>query len=331
MNIIDIAKLAGVSKSTVSRYLNDGYVSEESRKKIQDVIDKTGFVPSNHGKTLRTKKTNLIGIILPKISSETISKIVDGVSEEISKENYNIILGNTDLSIEKEIQYLKIFRNKNVDGVIFVATIITEKHLEIIKQMKVPIVIVGQKVEGYPCVYHSDYEAAYEMTNFLIRNNHKNIAYIGTNDEDISAGINRKEGFIKCLQDNKLKYDKNLIKDANFSQEGGYEKAKELLESRNDIDAIFCATYNMSLGVLEYMRENNIKIPEDVSLCAIGDSRFSNLIHPTLTTIQYYYKESGIKSSRMLIDILKGNCNKENLKYIKLGYNFLKRESVKVL
>ena len=142
MNIIDIAKLAGVSKSTLSRYLNDSYLSEESRKTIQDVIDKTDFIPSTHGKILR-KKTNLIGMILPKISSETIRKIVDGVSEEVTKEDYNIILGNTDLNIEKEIEYLKIFRNKNVDGVIFVATIITNKHLEIIKQMKVPIVIVG--------------------------------------------------------------------------------------------------------------------------------------------------------------------------------------------
>ncbi|MDU4936315.1 MAG: hypothetical protein E6X43_13495 [Peptostreptococcaceae bacterium] len=117
-----------------------------------------------------------------------------------------------------------MFRNKNVDGVIFVATIITDKHLEIIKQMKVPIVIVGQKVEGYPFVYHSDYEADYEMTNFLISNNHKNIAYIGTNAEDISGGINRKKGFIRCLQDKNLKFNKNLIKDANFSQKGGYER-----------------------------------------------------------------------------------------------------------
>lgn len=90
--------------------------------------------------------------------------------------------------------------------------------------MKVPIVIVGQKVEGYPFVYHSDYEADYEMTNFLISNNHKNIAYIGTNAEDISGGINRKKGFIRCLQDKNLKFNKNLIKDANFSQKGGYER-----------------------------------------------------------------------------------------------------------
>ncbi|WP_122639588.1 LacI family DNA-binding transcriptional regulator [Romboutsia sp. Marseille-P6047] len=329
MNIIDIARLAGVSKSTVSRYLNDGYVSEESRKKIQEVIDKTGFVPSTYGKTLRTKKTNLIGVILPKISSETISKIVGGISEEISNDDYNIILGNTDLNIEKEIEYLNIFRNKNVDGVIFVATIITERHLEIIKQMKVPIVIVGQNIEGYPCVYHSDYEAAYEMTNYLIENNHKKIAYIGTNDEDISTGINRKNGFINCLKDNSIICDKSLIKNANFSQQYGYEMTRELLKINKDIDAIFCATYTMSLGVLSYLREHNIEVPDEISLCAIGDSKFSNLITPSITTVQYFYKESGIKSTKMLLDILSGRCKKENLESIKLGYNFLKRDSVR--
>ena len=92
MNIIDIAKLAGVSRSTVSRFLNDGYVSEENKEKIQNVINETGYIPSTHAKILRTKKTNLIGVILPKISSETVSKIVSGISNELSNYNYNIIL-----------------------------------------------------------------------------------------------------------------------------------------------------------------------------------------------------------------------------------------------
>lgn len=97
--------------------------------------------------------------------------------------------------------------------------------------MKVPIVIVGQKVEGYPFVYHSDYEADYEMTNFLISNNHKNIAYIGTNAEDISGGINRKKGFIRCLQDKNLKFNKNItIEDLDNLD---YNLVKEMLDFSN--------------------------------------------------------------------------------------------------
>ena len=109
MNINKIAELAGVSRTTISRYLNNGYVSEKNRKKIQKIIDETGYVPSSFAQTLRTKKTNLIGVILPKISSSTISRIVDGISTELKKDGYNVLLGNTDLDIEKEIDYLKTY------------------------------------------------------------------------------------------------------------------------------------------------------------------------------------------------------------------------------
>ncbi|MBO3444211.1 LacI family DNA-binding transcriptional regulator [Clostridium sp. CCUG 7971] len=327
MNIIDIAKLSGVSKSTVSRFLNDGYVSEENRSKIQKVIDETGFIPSSYAKTLRTKKTNLIGVILPKISSETIGKIVSGISEETSNSGYNIILGNTDLNIEKEIEYLQIFKNKNVDGVILVATIVTQKHLDIIKDMKIPIVIVGQKIDGYPCVYHSDYEASYDMTKYLIQKGHKKISYIGVTKDDISAGLNRELGYKDCLKSNKLKINESLIKIGEFSQESGYKNAKELIEKNKDIDAIFCATYNIALGAIEYLKEVNINIPNDVSVCAIGDSKISNIISPRLTTMHYYYENSGIESARMILKMID---SKNGVNSIKLGYKLKSRESVKI-
>lgn len=327
MNIIDIAKLSGVSKSTVSRFLNDGYVSEENRIKIQKVIDETGFIPSSYAKTLRTKKTNLIGVILPKISSETISKIVSGISEGISDSGYNIILGNTDLNIEKEIEYLQIFKNKNVDGVIFVATIVTQMHLDIVKDMKIPIVIVGQNVDGHPCVYHSDYEAAYDMTKYLIAKGHKKVSYIGVTKEDISAGLNRELGYKNCLKDNNLEISEGLIKVGEFSQESGYKNAKELIKSNIRVDAIFCATYNIALGAIEYLKEANINIPNDISVCAIGDSKISNIISPRLTTMHYYYENSGIESARMILNMIDSKSDVSN---IKLGYELKIRESVKI-
>lgn len=326
MNIIDIAKLAGVSKSTVSRFLNDGYVSEESRKKIQKIIDETGFIPSNHAKTLRTKKTNLIGVILPKISSETIGKIVNGISKEISKSGYDIILGNTDLNIDKEIEYLNIFKNKNVDGVIFVATIITKRHLDVLKEMQIPVVIVGQKINDYSCVYHSDYESAYDMTKYLIEKNHKKIAYIGVTVKDKSAGLNRQKGYEACLKDKMIEYNPDLIKIGEFTQESGYKLSKELLDKYKDIDAIFCSTANIALGAIKYMKEANIDIPKDISICAIGDSKVLNIVTPNLTSIHYYYEESGVESAKILVNMLNGN---KDISDIKLGYEIIIRDSVK--
>lgn len=328
MNISKIAELAGVSKSTVSRYLNDGYVSVENTKKIQKVIEETGYVPSSYAQTLRTKKTNLIGVILPKISSETISRIVDGISGEISKHGYNVLLGNTDLNIEKEIEYLNIFKNNEVDGIIFVATIITQKHLEIMKNIKVPIVIVGQNIENYSCVYHDDYGSTYDLTKILIDNDYKNIGYIGVSEDDIAVGLERKKGYLKALTDCNMDIDNEKIAIGDFSTQSGYEACKELMSKKIDIDVILCATDNMAMGAMDYLKENNIDIPKEIGVVSIGDSKLSRVVTPKLSTVHYYYKTSGIEAAKVMIDKVKNEDKKETK--IKLGYEIIKRESIKV-
>ena len=123
MNINEIARLAGVSRTTVSRYLNNGYVSEEKKEKIRKVIEETGYQPSTQAQMLRTKKTKLVGVVLPKINSDTISREVAGISDVLAKRGYQIILANTNNDIEEELKSLSLFRDNQVDGVIFIATL----------------------------------------------------------------------------------------------------------------------------------------------------------------------------------------------------------------
>lgn len=111
MNIKDIAELAGVSRATVSRYLNNGYVSADKKKKIHDVIKQTGYVPSTQAQMLRTKRTCLVGVIIPKINSETVAKITSGISQVLNENHYHMLVANTENSYEKELEYLKIFAN----------------------------------------------------------------------------------------------------------------------------------------------------------------------------------------------------------------------------
>ena len=125
MNINEIARLAGVSRTTVSRYLNNGYVSEEKKEKIRKVIEETGYQPSTQAQMLRTKKTKLVGVVLPKINSDTISREVAGISDVLAKRGYQIILANTNNDIEEELKSLSLFRDNQVDGVIFIATMFT--------------------------------------------------------------------------------------------------------------------------------------------------------------------------------------------------------------
>ena len=330
LNIIDIAKLAGVSKSTVSRYLNNGYVSEEVRKKIQKVIEETGFQPQRHAKGMRTKKTNLIGVIVPKISTETIARVVEGMTEVFSPKGYDVLIANTNLSIEKEIEYLNIFKNNNVDGIMFLATKVTESHIKVMNEVQVPIVVVAQKVEGYPSVFHDDYNAAKECTKLLINEGHKNIGFIGVYEEDISVGYYRKKGYVDVLSEEGIELNNENLKIGNFSPQSGYELAKSLMERKDKPTAIFAVTDNIALGAIDYLNENNYKIPEDIAIIGMGDSRFSSFITPKLSTVHFHYKTSGIESAKIMYKMLEnGIGSSKNInENIKLNYRLIKRDSI---
>ncbi|MCD2501440.1 LacI family DNA-binding transcriptional regulator [Clostridium sp. NSJ-145] len=330
LNIIDIAKLAGVSKSTVSRYLNSGYVSEESRSKIQKVLDETGFQPQRHAKSMRTKKTNLIGVIVPKISSETIARVVEGMTDIFSPKGYDVLIANTNLSIEKEIEYLNIFKNNNVDGIIFIATKVTDAHIKVMNDVQVPIVVVGQEINGYPSVYHDDYNAAKDSVKYIIDKGHKNIGFVGVYKEDISVGHYRTKGYIDGIIESGIKVNENYIKIGEFSTESGYNLAKEIMENDKDVTAILAVTDNIAVGVIEYLRENNYRVPEDVVVMGMGDSRISKVITPKLTTIHFHYKTSGRKSAEIMCEILGNgiNSSKNLYKNIKLNYGLIERDSI---
>ena len=149
ITINDIARLAGVSRSTVSRYLNDnGYVGKEASERIKKVIDETGYIPSQSAQSLRTKKTGVIGIIVPKISTETASRLVGGMNEVLIDEGYQMLLADTTLDKEKEIEYLRLLQSRNVDGIILLGTNKSSRLIKGIEEAKVPVVVLGQDGRG---------------------------------------------------------------------------------------------------------------------------------------------------------------------------------------
>ena len=329
MNIIEIAKLAGVSKSTVSRYLNDGYVSAENRVKIQDVIKSTGYMPLRQAKTLRTKKTNLIGVIVPKISTETTSRVIEGISDEISKCGYDLLIANTNLNINKEMEYLNILKNQ-VDGIIFMATKITDKHIKIMEEIGIPIVVVSQNIKEYPSVYYDDYNASKDVVKQLLINGYKKIAFIGVYEDDIAVGYERKQGYINALEENKIKLNEKLIQIGDFSMESGYELCKKLMEDNEKPDAIFATTDNIAVGAIEYLLEAGYKVPKDIGIWSIGDSKISRVVTPKLNTVHYYYKTSGKNSGEIIMSLIDNNIksSKNVDKKIKLGYRLITRDSI---
>lgn len=326
MNINEIAKLAGVSRATVSRYLNKGYVSEEKKRIIRQVIEETGYQPSSQAQMLRTKKTKLVGVILPKIDSNTISREVAGISDILTKKGYQLILANTNNSIEEELKYLSLFRDNQVDGVIFIATILTNQHRKMIKEYKVPIVLLGQHLEGYPCIFQDDHKAAISLTEQMIKTG-KKFGYITVTDKDEAVGRLRKSGVEEILKKNQITLDSECVKCGNFTLESGYKKTKELFTEHPDIDTLICATDTMAVGAVNWLKENGYQIPDQVQVAGMGDSSLGKIIEPKLTTVHFFYKTSGMESAKMLVDLIESKETTLVHKEIKMGCKVVLRES----
>lgn len=327
MTINEIAKLAKVSRATVSRYLNNGYVSEEKRKIIQEVIQQTGYQPSITAQNLRNKTTRYIGVIIPKINSDSISRMVYGIGEVLTAEGYQLLLGNTNNREHEELKYLDLFKENHVDGIILIGTIFTSEHKKILKALTVPIVIAAQHLSGYSCVYSDDYHAAYDITEVLAEQG-KYFGYLGATMKDKAVGYNRYKGFLDALNAHGLSVSKECMAESAFTIESGYEKAKELITHNPKIDSLFCATDTIAVGALLYLRETGRNIPNDIQVVSIGDSNNSCVCYPPLTTVHLHYKTTGMEAAKMLIEQLKNSGSSVN-KEIKLGYQIIRRASTR--
>ena len=171
---------------------------------------------SSQAQTLRTKKTSLIGVILPKINSDTISREVTGISDILTRRGYQLILANTNNDVEEELKYLSLFKERQVDGVVFIATMFTRKHKQMLKDYKVPIVILGQHLDRYPCIYQDDHKAAFQVTEKLAEKG-KKFAYIGVTDKDEAVGACRKKGFMDAIHKAKLEVVPERMKIGSFT------------------------------------------------------------------------------------------------------------------
>ena len=325
MNISDIAKLAGVSNAAVSRYFNNGYISEEKREAIRKVVEETGYRPSAQAQTLRTKKTKMIGVIIPKIASSAIGSVVEGIMEVLNQNNYQMLLADTANNPEKEMEYLNVFAQKQVDGVILVATIIIDAHKELLEKMKVPAVIIGQQLSGNYCVYHDEYHCMYDMTNIFLEKGCRHLGYISAPLVDKATGAYRYQGFCDALADFGIKDIEHQMIIGDFSYNSGFEAAKEFIENMKHLDGIICASDAMAMGAMQCLKEHGYRIPEDVMLSGHGNAMYTQITTPSVTTAKYSYYESGYKASEILLELIQGK--ESAVREIMLGYSIQERGS----
>lgn len=224
--------------------------------------------------------------------------MVEGITSIMTQSSYQILLANTGNQVRKRNwQFLKIFRSNNVDGVIFMGTLMSKRHLTLMRSYQKPIVLLAQQEEIVPSVYFDDYQAAYLATEILLKRNCQKIAYIGVTLKDRAVGRNRRIGFTDAMKQYHCIPDEARMVETQFDMEDGYEAARILLKRGGSFDGIFCATAEIAFGVMSFLRQNHIIVPDQVKISAVGNNSLAKLYDPPLTTVSLSHRTGGSEAA----------------------------------
>ncbi len=328
MTIREVAKLAGVSAAAVSRYLNGGSLSEEKRDRIRKAIDETGYQPDSAARLMRTGKIRQIGVIVPKICSDSVSRIVEGVTAICRDRGYMVVLCNTDGNRDLENEYISFLQNKNAAGLIIMGVAMTPAIEDSLKNCQVPFVITGQNYETFPCVFNDDYHAVHALMNMVINKGRKNIAYLGVTDEDLAAGAERHRGALDAVRSASMSEDDLVIENCSFSASSGYEAMQKILKEHPETDGVVCATDTIAVGACAAIRKAGKKIPDDISIAGVGDSWVDEFMDPPLTTAQLFHLQCGTDAAKMLFHMIDGDDDGGPMRQTMLTYRILERSSI---
>ena len=323
LTIVDIAKMAGVGTTTVSRYFNGGNLKKETHERIKEIVDKYNYTPNTFAKALKSTDSKIIGVIVPCLHSYVSGNTLKYLDKELKENNYETLIMNANFDENKQLEYIKKLARMNVDGIILLPTTMSKAYESTIKSIDVPVVMLGQEGEYTYSVEYNDLNAARDLTNYVLASGHKKIAYLGVSEDDIAVGYYRKLGVIMTLEKYGLKPKNILI--TNFSMEEAYDIVKENIQKLKDDSCLICATDNLAYGAIKALEENGLNIGTDYSVAAFGDYASSALLKSPLTTIKFNLEDAAKKTVEMLLNVIK---KKETEMKILIGYDLKTRSSV---
>ena len=281
-----------------------GVITAEKRAQIAAAVEATGYRPSMQAQMLRTRRTRQIGVIMPRLSSESCARMVEGISRVLDDQNYQLLLINTANDNTREVRALDTLRHDTVDGIILIATMFTPEHHAVLQSLHVPVVIVGQQYPGFSCVFHDDFGAAQAATAHMLQKGRRKPGYLGVTLLDKAVGLARREGFDSALRDAGLVPQPQRMSIAKFNMESGYRQAEHLFGRAPGLDCLFCATDSIALGALQYCRSHSLRVPDDIMIAAVGDNRIGRVAYVPLTSAHLHYRTAGDKAARLLLDML---------------------------
>lgn len=308
VSIKDIAKAAGVSHSTVSRALtNTPLVANKTRRRIQRIARNLGYTPNAIARGLVTQRSRAIGVIVTTIADPFVAEVVRGIEEVAGDQRYRVFLGNSHSDPTREVNLVRALREWRVDGVIVASSRVGSLYLPLLKQIRVPIVLINNQHTGryIHSVGIDDTQGALIATRHLISLGHRVIAYVGGPSEHAS-NAKRQAGYRQAFSEAKVKYDPSLVLTGSGRADGG-DQVVDLLQRAPNLTALVCYNDMTAIGALAALKRSGKRIPQDISIVGFDDIAFASYVDPPLTTIHQPKDELGRLAMRMLLDILNSN------------------------
>lgn len=306
--IRDVAERAGVSRSTVSRYIShQGYVGPEARTRIAAAIDDLAFVPNAMARGLKTRRSGLVALLVPEIVNSFYTTISRGVEDVANEHGLHVIVGNTDEDIAKEQTYVDLMIAFQIDGVIVASAGRTARPLQALWQKQIPTVLIDRQVEGFDTdlVQGDNSEGTVALTRHLLSLGHRQIAFVN-GDLDTSVARERESGFRRALNDADILPDEDLMSAGRWFIDDAEQRTAHLIASGRPFTAMFAANNFMAIGALRALRASGLRVPEDIALVCFDDLEQAAEIDPFLTVMAQPAYTMGTLAMQLLFDRIDG-------------------------
>ncbi|MBD1362442.1 LacI family DNA-binding transcriptional regulator [Mucilaginibacter sp. ZT4R22] len=330
ITIYDIAERLKISAATVSRGLKDDpLVNHKTKKLIVDAAEEMGYRSNSMASNLRNKKSNIIGVIVPRLNSNFMSDVIAGIEKVVNDANYNLFISQSLETMKKETSNAKAMFNNRVEGLLVSLAYDTAdiEHFEPFIKRKVPVVFFDRVFEHPACpqIYIDNYKAAREVTNHLIDQGCKRIVHITANLLR-SVYSERFNGYKKALEEHQLEFDDNLLIVNDLSSQAGIAAAEQILKMPVLPDGVFVANDLCAISCIQTLKKHGVKIPQDIAFAGFNNDPTTCVVEPNLTTINYKGYEMGEAAAKLMVAHL-NNYDVKQMHSVVLRSELIVRES----
>ncbi|WP_282124486.1 LacI family DNA-binding transcriptional regulator [Algibacter mikhailovii] len=329
--IKDIANVLNISPAAVSKALHDdSRISAKTKKAVRQVAKNLNYQPNHLASALRSGKSHLVGVIVPRTNSNFFSSVIENMEAVLNKEGYNIIITQSNESYKKECDSIDTLLFTQVDGII--ASMANEtvnlKHYEKIKSKGIPLILFdrGENDLNVDYIGINDYHSSHMIVEHLVKQGCKRIAHIA-GFKRTRIFNNRIRGYVDALKKHDLPLDEELLIESNLTIKDGRAKMTQLLELPKRPDAVYVAGDYAALGALQVLNEQNINMPNDIALVGFGNEPFTSMVTPSITSIEQHSAEIGKQAAKTFLEYTKKKSIKQQLNKIILDAELVVRES----